>query len=193
MDDGKAKVDVNLEHLRMVEALLFAAAEPLDLESLRARLPDPIELEGILSALKDQYSGRGVNLVQVANRWVLQTAPDLKFLLEKEMTVTRRLSRAALETLAIIAYHQPSTRAEIEEIRGVGLSRGTLDVLMEIGWIRPIGRRRSPGRPVIYGTSNQFLEHFGFNTIDDLPGLDELQASGLLERYPNSVPQQKLT
>lgn len=179
-------MSVEQQHLRMVEAILFAAAEPLDDQSLLARLPDDIDLAAALEALKEQYRERGVNLVQVAGRWALRTAPDLKFLLQKETQVTRRLSRAAVETLAIIAYHQPVTRAEVEEIRGVGLSRGTLDLLLEIGWIRPKGRRRTPGRPVTYGTSDEFLEHFGFDAIDELPGLDELKASGLLQPRPPS-------
>ena len=179
---------VDPQHLRMVEALLFAAAEPLDLQSLVARLPDDVDVMAALDDLQAEYRDRGVNLVQVAGKWVLRTAPDLKFLLRKETQVTRRLSRAAVETLAIIAYHQPVTRAEVEEIRGVGLSRGTLDLLLEIGWIRPKGRRRTPGRPVTYGTTDEFLEHFGFGAIDELPGQDELKASGLLQpRPPNSL------
>ena len=181
-------MSVDPQHLRMVEALLFAAAEPLDLQSLVARLPDDVDVTAALEDLQAEYRDRGVNLVQVAGKWALRTAPDLKFLLQKETRVTRRLSRAAVETLAIIAYHQPVTRAEVEEIRGVGLSRGTLDLLLEIGWIRPKGRRRTPGRPVTYGTTDDFLEHFGFGAIDELPGLDELKASGLLQpRPPNSL------
>lgn len=179
-------MSIDPQHLRMMEALLFAAAEPLDEASLAARLPEDIDVPATLEALRKAYRERGVNLVQVAGKWTLRTAPDLKFLLQKETQVTRRLSRAAVETLAITAYHQPVTRAEIEEIRGVGLSRGTLDLLLEIGWIRPKGRRRTPGRPVTYGTTDEFLVHFGFNTIDELPGLDELKASGLLQPRPPS-------
>ena len=179
-------MSIDRQHLRMMEALLFAAAEPLDEASLIARLPEDIDVPATLEALREAYRERGVNLVQVAGKWALRTAPDLKFLLQKETQVTRRLSRAAVETLAITAYHQPVTRAEIEEIRGVGLSRGTLDLLLEIGWIRPKGRRRTPGRPVTYGTTDEFLVHFGFNAIDELPGLDELKASGLLQPRPPS-------
>ena len=173
-------MSVDPQHLRMIEALLFAAVEPLDEASLAARLPDDADVPALVAALEERYANRGVNLVKVAGKWALRTAPDLAFLLERERQVTRRLSRAALETLAIIAYHQPVSRAEIEEIRGVGLSRGTLDLLMEAGWVRIKGRRRSPGRPVTYGTSDGFLDHFGLPGIEDLPGLEELKASGLL-------------
>ncbi len=173
-------MSVDPSHLRMIEALLFAAVEPLDEASLAARLPEDAEVPTLVAALEERYANRGVNLVKVAGKWALRTAPDLAFLLERERQVTRRLSRAALETLAIIAYHQPVSRAEIEEIRGVGLSRGTLDLLMEAGWVRIKGRRRSPGRPVTYGTSDGFLDHFGLPGIEDLPGIDELKASGLL-------------
>ncbi|SVB41626.1 uncharacterized protein METZ01_LOCUS194480 [marine metagenome] len=165
----------------MVEALLFAATEPLDLTSLTARLPDGLDVPKLLEELQVHYEHRGVNLVQVAGKWALRTAPDLHFLLEEHRQTTRKLSRAALETLAITAYHQPVTRAEIEEVRGVSLSKGTLDLLMELGWVRVRGRRRTLGRPVTYGTTGGFLEHFGFQNIKDLPGLDELKASGLLE------------
>tara|TARA_Y100001960_G_C14730829_1_gene857454 strand:- start:1084 stop:1728 length:645 start_codon:yes stop_codon:yes gene_type:complete len=176
------------QHLRMVEALLFAASEPLDMESIRARLPNDLDVPAVLEILEGKYRERGVNVVQIAGKWTLRTAPDLKFLLQKETQVMRRLSRAATETLAIIAYHQPVTRAEVEEIRGVGLSRGTLDLLMEIGWIRPKGRRRTPGRPVTYSTTEEFLKHFSFDSIDELPDLDELKASGMLQsRYPTSL------
>ena len=168
-------------YLRMVEALLFAATEPLDLDSLTARLPDGLDVPKLLTQLQLHYEPRGVNLVQVAGKWALRTAPDMHFLLEEHRQTTRKLSRAALETLAITAYHQPVTRAEIEEVRGVSLSKGTLDLLMELGWVRVRGRRRTLGRPVTYGTTGGFLEHFGFQNIKDLPGLDELKASGLLE------------
>ena len=170
--------------LRMVEALLFAADEPLDEASLAARLPDGAEVPALLAALAERYADGGVNLVRVAGKWALRTAPDLKFLLERQVTMPRRLSRAAVETLAIIAYNQPVTRAEIEEIRGVGLSRGTLDLLLETGWVRLRGRRRSPGRPATWGTSEEFLEHFGLESVDDLPGLDELKAAGMLQAQP---------
>ena len=180
-------MSVDPQHLRMVEALLFAAAEPLDEASLAARLPGDVDVPAALDALREAYDGRGVQIARVAGRWALRTAPDLKFLLREEIRETRRLGRAAVETLAIIAYHQPVTRTEIEEVRGVGTSRGTLDLLLEIGWIRPRGRRRTPGRPVTYGTTDEFLAHFGFDAIDELPGLDELGASGLLQPRPPSA------
>lgn len=180
-------MSVDPQHLRMVEALLFAADEPLDEASLAARLPEGVDVPAMLDALRRAYGGRGVHLARVAGKWALRTAPDLKFLLREETRETRRLSRAAVETLAVIAYHQPVTRAEIEEVRGVGASRGTLDLLLEIGWIRPKGRRRTPGRPVTYGTTDEFLAHFGFDAIDELPGLDELRASGLLQPRPPSA------
>lgn len=194
-DDGEAaEADVEpsdseaefAQQLRIVEALLFAAAEPLDEASLRKRLPKNARIKALLAALEDQYRPRGVVLKQLAGRWSFMTAPDLKHLLEHHREVTRKLSRAAIETLAIVAYHQPVTRAEIEEIRGVGLSKGTLDVLMEAGWVKLRGRRRVPGRPVTYGTSDEFLVHFGLDSIDSLPGLEELRASGLLEALPAS-------
>jgi segregation and condensation protein B len=172
------------QHIRMVEALLFAAAEPLDEASLHARLPDDVDLAAAIEGVMAQYADRGVNVVRVAGRWALRTAPDLKFLLEKEVEVTRRLSRAAVETLAIIAYHQPITRAEIEEVRGVAISKGTIDVLMEEDWVRPKGRRKTPGRPVTYGTTPNFLEHFGLEELADLPGIEELKAAGLLSARP---------
>lgn len=165
---------------RQVEALLFAAAEPLSVSDLTRRLPDGAEVEPALAALQARYAGRGVELDCVAGRWRFRTAPDLAALMVEEREVERRLSRAALETLSIIAYHQPVTRADIEAIRGVGLSKGTLDLLLEIGWVRMRGRRRSPGRPITYGTSDAFLEHFGLAGLGDLPGAQELKASGLL-------------
>jgi segregation and condensation protein B len=176
--------DISPEHLRMVEALLFAAAEPLDATSLTARLPDEVDVSLAIETLVEVYRDRGVNLVNVSGRWALRTAPDLKFLLEKEVQVMRRLSRAAVETLAIIAYHQPITRAEIEETRGVAISKGTMDVLMEEGWVRPKGKRKTPGRPVTYGTTADFLDHFGLAELSDLPGLEELKAAGLLSARP---------
>ena len=168
-------------HLRMVEALLFAAAEPLSEADLAARLPEGVEVRALLAELQAAYAGRGVNLRRIDERWALRTAEDLGFLLQREVVEERRLSRAALETLAIIAYHQPVTRAEIEEIRGVSISKGTLDVLLETGWVRLRGRRRSPGRPVTYGTTSGFLDHFGLEAIADLPGLAELKGAGLLD------------
>tara|TARA_R110002020_G_scaffold36894_91_gene111294 strand:- start:3676 stop:4350 length:675 start_codon:yes stop_codon:yes gene_type:complete len=172
------------EHLRMLEALLFASAEPLSEAVLTERLPRGAEVPSLLRDLQHAYASRGVNVVQVAGGWAFRTAEDLAFLLSREAVEPRKLSRAALETLAIIAYHQPVTRAEIEEVRGVSTSKGTLDVLLETGWIRIRGRRRSPGRPVTYGTTAPFLDHFNLQAIDDLPGLDELKGSGLLEGTP---------
>jgi len=169
------------EHLRMVEALLFAAAEPLDEASIAERMPKGADVPSLITELQQQYDTRGVQLVLRAGRWMFQTAPDLAFLLQKEVQEERRLSRAGQETLAIIAYHQPVTRAEIEEIRGVGVSRGTLDLLLEIGWVRPMGRRQTPGRPVTYGVTDNFLIEFGLESLKDLPGLEELKAAGLLD------------
>ncbi len=169
------------EKLRRLEAMLFAASEPLDAKALARCLDPGDDAAALLSALQAEYRDRGVNLVRVAGRWQFRTADDLAFLLERQQKDERKLSKAALETLAIIAYHQPVTRAEIEEIRGVTTSPGTLDVLMETGWIRPRGRRRAPGRPLTYGTTEDFLIHFGMDSIKDLPGLADLKASGLLD------------
>ena len=168
-------------HLRMLEAVLFAASEPLDEATLVERLPPDADVPALLVALEGFYAARGVNLVRVAGRWVFRTAPDLASLLQRNAVEQKRLSKAAMETLAIIAYHQPVTRAEIEDIRGVTLSKGTLDILLEIGWVRMRGRRRVPGRPVTYGTTDGFLMHFGLDKVSDLPGLEELRAAGLLE------------
>ena len=169
------------EKLRIVEALLFAAAEPLDERAVAAHFVEGEDVRALLEELQSSYAGRGVNLVRVAGKWSFRTADDLSFLLEKHAVEQRRLSRAALETLAIIAYHQPVTRAEIEEIRGVSMSKGTIDVLLETGWIKLRGRRRAPGRPVTYGTTEAFLTHFGFDSIQDLPGINELKGAGLLD------------
>jgi segregation and condensation protein B len=169
------------QRLRMVEALIFASAEPIAAGELINRLPEGTDVAGILRELQQTYADRGVNLVQIAGKWTFRTAGDLSFLLSREAVEQKRLSRAALETLAIIAYHQPVTRAVIEEIRGVTTNRGTLDLLLETGWIRMRGRRRSPGRPVTYGTTEAFLSHFALDTIADLPGLDELKGAGLLD------------
>jgi segregation and condensation protein B len=174
------------QHLRMAEALLFAATEPLDEATLAKRLPEGADIPATLATLAEQYRDRGVNLSQVAGRWAFFTAPDLSGLLQEFRQATRKLSRAAIETLAIIAYYQPITRAEIEEVRGVSLSQGTLDVLIETGWVRLRGRRRTPGRPVTYGTTDDFLVHFGLLALDDLPGIEELKAAGLLDL--NAVP-----
>jgi segregation and condensation protein B len=160
--------------LRIVEALLFASAEPLGVDQIAKCLPEGSDAAHLLGELKRHYAGRGVTLVEVAGKWAFRTAADLSFLLRREAVEQRRLSRAALETLAIVAYHQPVTRADIEEVRGVAISRGTLDQLLEIGWIRLRGRRRTPGRPVTYGTTDAFLEHFGLSGVTDLPGLTEL-------------------
>lgn len=165
---------------RRIEALLFAAAGPLSLDDLAKRLPEGSDVEAGIAALQARYQGRGVELVCVADRWRFQTAADLAFLMTEERDEPRRLSKAAQETLAIIAYHQPVTRAEIEAVRGVQASRGTLDVLLELGLVRMRGRRRTPGRPVTYGTTDAFLEHFGLATLADLPGMAEMKAAGLL-------------
>ena len=171
----------NLEQMRICEALLFASDRPLSSIAIAEQLPEGADVEAILSSLQNKYTDAGVNLVEVAGKWLFQTASDLAFLLRKEEEKERKLSRAAVETLAIIAYHQPVTRAEIEEIRGVGVSKGTLDVLMELGWLRLRGRRRTPGRPVTYGTTDGFLAHFNLETIADLPGREDLKAAGLLD------------
>ncbi len=172
------------ELIRLLEAILFGAREPVSERDLAARLPEDADIPGMLEDLRGQYANRGVHLVQVGTRWAFRTAPDLGPHLRLEKTVQRKMSRAALETLAIIAYHQPVTRAEIEEIRAVATSRGTLDILLEAGWIRPRGRRRTPGRPVTWGVSDEFLDHFGLESVKMLPGIDELKAAGLLDRRP---------
>jgi len=165
---------------REVEALLFAAAGPLSLEDLTGRLPAGADVPAALAALQARYAGRGVELVCVGGRWRFQTAADLAWLMTQERDEPRRLSKAAQETLAIIAYHQPITRAEIESVRGVQASRGTLDVLLELGMVRMRGRRRSPGRPVTFGTTDAFLDHYGLANLGDLPGAAEMKAAGLL-------------
>jgi len=170
------------EELRILEALLFAAEAPLDEKALASRLPAGIDVRALLVQLQQEYSTRGVNVVRVGGKWTLRTAGDLAWLLTHESVVTKKLSRAAIETLAIVAYHQPVTRAEVEDIRGVSTSKGTLDVLLETGWIRLRGRRKAPGRPVTYGTNDAFLSHFGLEALTDLPGLDELKGSGLIEQ-----------
>jgi segregation and condensation protein B len=179
-----ANVKVDAQHLRLLEAVLFAALKPLTEDAISQRLPNDTPVIAALAQLQTVYENRGVNLVKAGGRWFFRTAEDLSEQLRVHMKVPRRLSRAAMETLAIIAYHQPVTRAEIEEIRGVGLSKGTLDALFEAGWIGPKGRRRTAGRPVTWGTTNGFLTTFGIDTIGDLPGLDDLKAAGLLDKRP---------
>lgn len=173
-----------MEHLRLIEAILFASAEPLDERTLGERLPQGVEVAAVLAELQAQYAPRGVNLMRREGKWAFRTATDLAGQLMIEQTLTRRLSRAAIEVLAIIAYNQPITRAEIEEVRGVALSKGTLDLLFEAGWIRPKGRRRTPGRPLQWATSDAFLDHFGLESLEDLPNLKELKAAGLLDTRP---------
>src|SRR3712207_1960112 len=178
--DAPAEPD-RRDAMRIAEALLFASTEPLSADELKARLPEGTDVDGVLQELAESYAGRGVNLVRVSGRWAFRTAGDLSFVLARNVVEQRKLSRAAMETLAIVAYHQPVTRAEIEEIRGVATSKGTLDTLLETGWVRLRGRRKAPGRPVTYGTTPAFLDHFGLDAIDDLPGLEELKGAGFLE------------
>jgi segregation and condensation protein B len=170
--------------LRLLEALIFASAEPLDEGTLRERLGNGVDIVRLLAELKQDYAGRGIDLVSTAGRWSFRTAPDLAEKLRVDAEVQRKLSRATVETLAIIAYHQPVTRAEIESIRGVATSKGTLDILMEAGWVRPGKRRESPGRPLTWITTDGFLDHFGLESLRDLPNLEDLKASGLLDSRP---------
>ncbi len=180
--------EVAERNLRILEALLFASTEPLSATQMLAYLGEGSRVIELLVTLQQRYAGRGVNLVQRGDKWAFRTADDLGFLLRREEQETRPLSRAALETLSIIAYHQPSTRAEIEEVRGVATGKGTIDLLLEAGWIRMRGRRRTPGRPVTYGTTDAFLDHFGLESLSDLPGLEELKGAGLLSgRLPASM------
>jgi segregation and condensation protein B len=182
-DPSEAKF---VEAMRVAEAMLFAAAEPLDEAEIARRMPDGIAVSDVLARLKADYAPRGVNLLRAGKKWLFRTAADLGWLLARDDKPPKKLSRAALETLAITAYHQPVTRAEIEDIRGVAISKGTLDVLIETGWVRLRGRRRTPGRPVTYGTTEAFLLHFGLEAIGDLPGLEELKGAGLFEgRLPS--------
>ena len=176
----------HVQHLRLLEALIFAGTQALDEKDLAERLPNDADVPRLLADLADLYAARGVNLVKVAGGYAFRTAPDLSERLKIEKPVTRKLSRASIETLAIIAYHQPVTRTEIEQVRGVGLSKGTLDLLFEQNWIRPMGRRRAPGKPVTWGTTDFFLEHFGLASLDDLPGHEEMKAAGLLD--PRAQP-----
>lgn len=190
-EDDAMAAQARPEELRLLEAMLFAASQPLSEQELGARLPQGVDVKAALKRLQQDYASRGVNLVRIAGKWMFRTAGDLSWLLSKETVETRKLSRAAIETLAIIAYHQPVTRTEIEDIRGVSTSKGSIDVLLETGWIKPRGRRKVPGRPLTYGTTEAFLAHFGLDAISDLPGLDELKGAGLLDgRLPAgfSVP-----
>ena len=180
-EDDAGDVQERPEELRLLEAMLFAASEPLSEKDLAARLPQGADVQDALKRLQQDYASRGVNLVRVGGKWTFRTAGDLSWLLSKETVETRRLSRAAIETLAIIAYHQPVTRTEIEDIRGVSTSKGSIDVLLETGWIKPRGRRKVPGRPLTFGTTEAFLSHFGLDAVGDLPGLEELKGSGLLD------------
>jgi segregation and condensation protein B len=176
------------EAMRIAEALLFASAAPLSADELRGRLPEGADIEAILRDITELYSARGVHLMKVSGRYAFRTAGDLAYVMARDVVEPRRLSRAAMETLAIVAYHQPVTRAEIEEIRGVATSKGTLDTLLETGWVRLRGRRKSPGRPVTYGTTPLFLDQFGLDAVDDLPGLEELKGAGFLEgRVPSGL------
>ena len=180
--------EVRQRQLRIMEALLFASSQPLSLAEMSPYVGDGADLRSLIAELQRMYASRGVNLVRRGDRWAFRTAEDLGFLLRREEQETRPLSRAALETLAIIAYHQPATRAEIEEVRGVAAGKGTMDLLMEAGWVRMRGRRRTPGRPVTYGTTEAFLDHFGLESLSDLPGLEDLKGAGLLSsRLPASL------
>ncbi|UYO51921.1 SMC-Scp complex subunit ScpB [Rhodopseudomonas palustris] len=190
-DSAEQQPQSRPEELRLLEALLFASPEPLDQAALAKRMPEGVDVKVALKQLQEDYAGRGVNLVRIANKWTFRTAGDLAWLMTRESTETRKLSRAAIEMLAIIAYHQPITRVEIEEIRGVATSKGTLDVLLETGWIKPRGRRKTPGRPLTFGTTEAFLSQFSLESLTDLPGLEELKGTGLLDtRLPTgfSVP-----
>ena len=169
------------DQIRAVEALLFASSDPIDEKTLIEILPENADIENIIEKIQDFYKGRGVELKKINNKWMFKTASDLSFIMQKEAKVQKKLSKAGLETLSIIAYHQPVSRAEIEEIRGVSVSPGTIDTLLEMNWIRIKGRRKAPGNPITYGTTEEFLVHFDLTNIRDLPGLDELKSTGLLD------------
>jgi len=193
--DNPARKMMEAEAMRMAEALLFASTEPVSEKALAVRLPEGVDVRELMMELQEFYDKRGVNLVRIENAWAFRTAGDLGFLMQREEVQQRKLSRAALEVLAIIAYHQPVTRAEMEDIRGVETSKGTIDVLLETGWIKMRGRRKTPGRPVTYGTTLEFLDHFGLSEIRDLPGMEELKGAGLLStRMPSnfSMPMPNL-
>ncbi len=183
--DNEEELELEKRNLRIIEALIFASDKPVSAKDLQPYLSDGANIEHLLKKLAALYENRGVNLVRREDEWAFRTAEDLAFLLRREDEQTRPLSRASLETLAIIAYHQPVTRAEIEEIRGVSTGKGTLDILLETGWIKMRGRRRTPGRPITYGTTKEFLDHFSLSSIEDLPGLEELKGAGLLS---NKLP-----
>jgi segregation and condensation protein B len=180
------------QQLRLIEALLFAAPEPLGEDALACHLGEMADVSALLREVAESYAGRGVNLVRLAGGWAFRTAPDLAPKLRIERPVVRKLSRAAVETLAVIAYHQPVTRSEIEEIRGVALGKGTIDTLMEAGWVRPKGRRAGPGRPLLWVTTSGFLVHFGLDSLSELPGVDELHAAGLLDLAPMALAESAL-
>jgi len=182
-------VNGRVQQLRLVEALLFAADGPLSEEAMSRRLDEAADIPELLRELAQIYAGRGVNLIRLAGGWAFRTAPDLAVELRVERQVARKLSRAAVEALAIIAYHQPVTRGEIEEIRGVAFGKGTIDALMEAGWVRPKGRRAGPGRPLLWVTTPQFLVHFGLDSLNDLPGVDELRTAGLLDLAPTALAE----
>ena len=169
------------DQIRAVEALLFASSDPLDEKTLKDMLPVDTDIEEIMNNLLSLYKGRGVELKKVNNKWMFKTASDLSFIMQKEAKIQKKLSKAALETLSIIAYHQPVSRAEIEQIRGVTVSPGTIDTLMEINWVKIKGRRKTPGNPITYGTTDEFLVHFDLENTKELPGLDELKSTGLLD------------
>jgi segregation and condensation protein B len=179
--------DLRADHLRLLEALLFASQTPVDEAAIKARLPEDADIASLIAELEAHYRGRGVNIIEAAGGWTVRTAPDLGPRLKLVQKISRKLSRAAMETLAIVAYHQPVTRAEIEDIRGVVVSSGTLDLLMEIGWIGPKGRRQTVGRPVTWGTTDAFLLHFGLASAGDLPGIEELRAAGLIGPRPETI------
>ena len=188
LPEGEAEFDIDAPdyaaQLRMLEAILFASAEPLAPHAMRERLPGNADLGGLLMDLQKAYEGKGVNLIEVNGSWAFRTASDLGNVLQISREVKRKLSRAAMETLAVIAYHQPVTRAEVENIRGVATHKGTLDVLIESGWVKPGRRREAPGRPLTWVTTTSFMDHFGLESLTDLPGMDELKAAGLLDRRP---------
>ena len=187
-EDASRNLQAKIEAERIAEALVFASAQPVSEGFITERLPKGFNAREIMLRLKDHYAPRGVNLVQVDDAWAFRTAADLSFFIRRDENEVRKLSRAALEVLAIIAYHQPVTRAEIEDIRGVSTNKGTLDVLLEAGWVKFRGRRRTPGRPVTFGTTRDFLDHFGLEDIRDLPGLEELKATGMLSgRIPPNL------